>query len=353
MSSSPFIKSFRWFFMRFFSETSIRRWFEEKSGGENEMFLYKADSSSYKKIVIFLPFEQNKLFAILPFALALFEKRGAANFLTVTDENNRYILRALHLEHASLFYNSGNMLYGDAEFFDIERRLQEQSWDLCIFLQENAPLPFLYLARATRASHRMGVKTNFPFLNITLQSSSESDSIYANRSFLYKTFRIDSQKAEEESIHTTQKNERLSDRTKLSTSNTILLNLEPPINGEPWTESEISMIYRAFQPSWRLIAISARPELLDPYSKIMEELDMRSNPVFLHSESIFSILRQYPAVVTLNSIHSHMFLNLSRIKVIMLEQSQDAELPKSSRIMKFAREGNFYSLSKLIADFMK
>jgi hypothetical protein len=113
------------------------------------------------------------------------------------------------------------------------------------------------------------------------------------------------------------------------------------------------MICRAFQPTWRLIAISTCPELLEPYSKIMEELDLRSNPVFLHSESIFSVLRQYPAVVTFNSMHSHLFLNLSNIKVIMLEQSQDTELPASNRMMKFRREGNFYSLSKLIADFMK
>jgi hypothetical protein len=354
MSQSPFAMGIRRFFMRFFSEAYVRQWFEKKSGETNEMFQYKPDISSFKKIVIFLPFEQHKLFAMLPVALALFEKRGADNFLTVTDESNRYILRALSLEHASLFYSSKNMLYGDGEFVEMEKRLQEQLWDLCLFLQENAPLPYLYLARITRATYRMGFKPNFPFLNITLQNSSGSDSIYAHRNFLYKRFFINPKKAEEESIRTTQKNERLSERTKLSTSNTILLNLEPPIHGEAWTESEISMIYRAFQPNWRLIAISTCTELLEPYSKIMEELDMRSNPVFLHSESIFSVLRQYPAVVTLNSMHSHLFLNLSSIKVIMLEQQgQDAELPASDRIMKFGRDGNFYSLSRLITDFMK
>ncbi|MDR0517592.1 MAG: hypothetical protein LBH25_11170 [Fibromonadaceae bacterium] len=353
MSPSPFAKSLRWFFMRFFSERSVRYWFERKSGGKSEVFQYKADISGYKRIAVFLPTEQNKFFAILPFVLALFEKRGADNFLTITDENNRYILRALHLEHASLFYNSQNMLYGNADFFEMEKRLQEQRWDLCLFLQENALLPFLYLAKITNAPYRMGINQNFPFLNITLQNSSGSDSIYAHRNFLYKTFFINSQKAEEESIHITQKNERLSDRAKLSTSNTILLNLEPPINGEPWAESEIAMICRAFQPNWRLIVISTSPDLLEPYSKIMEELDMRSNPVFLHSESVFSVLRQYPAIVTFNSMHSHLFLNLSNIKVIMLEQSHDREIPNSNRMMKFGREGNFYSLSRLITDFIK
>jgi hypothetical protein len=318
------------------------------------MFKYPADVSSYKRIVVFLPEEPDKFFALLPFAMTLFEKLGSDNFLAITDEKNRNILRGLNLELASLFYKKETMLYGSADFFEMEKRLQEQKWDLCLFLYENAELPYLYLARITHAPYRMGIKQEYPFLNIALQNSSGSDSVYANRNFLYKAFGIDCKKAETSSVRATQKNERLSNtRSKLSTSNTILLNLEPPINGEPWSESEISMIYKAFQPAWRLIAITAYPEQLEPYSKIMEELDMRSNPVFLHSESVFSVLRQYPAIITLNSMHSHLFLNLSLIKVFMLEQSNDVDIPLSSRLLKFGREGNFYSLSKLAADFIK
>jgi len=340
--------------MRFRSERSIRRWFEKKSGGINEMFNYTADVSSYKRIVIFLPVDPDKFFALLPFAMALFEKLGPDNFLAVTDEKNRHILRALNLELSSLFYKKETMLYGSADFFEMEKRLQEQKWDLCLFLHENAELPYLYLARTTNAPYRMGIKQEFPFLNIALQNSSGSDSIYANRSFLCKSFGIDHVKAQSNCIRATQKNERIgSGPGKLSTSNTLLLNLEPPIEGSPWSENEIAMIYKAFQPAWRLIAITAYPEQLEPYSKIMEELDMRSNPVLLHSESIFSVLRQYPAIITLNSKHSHLFLNLSLVKVLMLEQSCDVEVPNNDRLLKFGREGNFYSLSKLAADFIK
>ncbi|MCL2102038.1 MAG: hypothetical protein FWH22_10045, partial [Fibromonadales bacterium] len=293
MSSLPFVKKLRWFFMRFRSERSIRCWFEKKSGGENEMFRYSGDISNYKRIAVFLPTEQDKFYAILPFVLALFEKRGRDNFLAITDESNRYVLRALYLEHVSLFYNKEAMLYGDPEFFEMEKRLQEQKWDLCLFLQENAELPYLYLARITRAPYRMGIYPDFPFLNIALQNSSRNDSIYANRNFLYKSFLIDSEKAENESVLATQKNEKMIGSQKLSTSNTLLLNLEPPVDGEPWEENEISMICRAFQPTWRMIAIAACPKRLELYSQIMEELDIRSNPVLLHSESIFSVLRQY------------------------------------------------------------
>ncbi|MDR2581736.1 MAG: hypothetical protein LBC85_12200 [Fibromonadaceae bacterium] len=338
--------------MRFRSERSIRRWFEKKSGGRNEMFKYSDDISKYKRIVVFLPAEQDKFYAILPFALALFEKRGRDNFLAITDEKNRYILRALYLEHASLFYNSEAMLYGNPDFFEMEKRLQEQKWDLCLFLQEDAELPYLYLARITRASYRMGINPDFPFLNIALQNSSKNNNIYANRNFLYKSFLIDPEKAESESILATQKNEKMVSSQKLSTSNTLLLNLEPPADGEPWAESEISMLCKAFQPTWRLIAIAADPKRLEPYSKIMEEFDIRSNPVLLHSESIFSVLRQYPAIITLNSVHSHLFLNLSRIKIIMLEQN-DTDIPNNNRLLKFGRDGNFYSLSRLAADFIK
>ena len=340
--------------MRFRSEHYIRLWFEKKSGGKNSMFKYNADASSYKRVVIFLPVELEKFFAFLPFARAMFEKLGSDNFLAVTEEKNRYILRALNLELASIFYKKEKMLYGSPEFIEMEKRLQEQRWSLCLFLHEKAELPYLYLARITRAPYRMGMSQEFPFLNITLQSSYGNSSIYASRNFLYKTFNIDHEKAEACSIRATQKNERLaSGHSKLSTSNTILINLEPPIQGEPWSEFEISMIYKAFQPTWRLIAITAYPEQFEPYNKIMDELDMRSNPVLLHSESIFSVLRQYPAIITFNSVHSHMFLNLSLIKVLMLEQTNDAEFPNSKRLLKFGREGNFYSLSKLIADFIK
>jgi len=317
------------------------------------MFQYKPDISDSKKIVLFLPAEQDKFFAILPFALELSEKKSRSDFLILTDETNRHILRALYLETFSIFYKSQNMLYGETDFFEIEKRIQEQKWDLCIFLQEKATLPYLYLARATRATYRLGLKQNFPFLNIALQSSSNNEDIYANRKFLYKMFRIDSAEAEKKCIHVTQKNEKTLFKTKLSTSNTILLNLEPPINGEPWSESEIYSICKAFQPGLRLIAIAATAEQLEPYSKVMEELDMRSNPVLLHSESIFSVLRQYPAIITFHTSHFHLVLNLSNIKILMLElQNDNYEIPNNQRILKFNREGNFYSFSKLVKDYL-
>jgi len=356
MSSSVFAKNIRWFFMRFFSERYIRLWFEKKSGGEPEIFQYKADISSCEKIVIFLPSEQDRFFVLLPFALSLSIKRMPDNFLIISDENNRPILRALDLERASLFYSNQTMLYGTSDFFEMEKRIQERRWDLCIFLQEKATLPFLYLARTTGAPYRMGLKQDFPFLNITLKNASFSDDIYANRNFLYKTFSIDTEKAEKDSIHATQKNEKLNSTSKLSTANTVLLNLEPPIEGEPWSESEIIALYKAFQPGWRLIAIAATTAQLDTYSKVMEELDMRSNHVLLHSESVFSLLRQYPGIITLNSLHSHLFLNLSNIKVLMLEHEQDQQsylVPNNPRMVKFSRNGNFYSLAKLTSDFLK
>ncbi|MDR1829748.1 MAG: hypothetical protein LBQ76_03160 [Candidatus Fibromonas sp.] len=340
--------------MRFRSPQGLRHWFEKKSGGESEMFQYKADISSCKKVIMFLPMQEDKFFAILPFAMALSEKRDSNDFLVITDENNRYILRALGLERLALFYNSANMLYGEADFFEMEKRVQDQKWDLCIFLQENASLPFLYLARATRAVYRMGLKQEFPFLNITLLSSSYNEDIYANRNFLYKTFLIDPKKTEEECIRVTQKNEKFSSSSKLlSTSNTILLNLEPPVNGEPWSENDVFTICKSFQPKWRLITIAATTKQLEPYAKVMDELEMRSNPVLLHSESIFSVLRQYPAIITMNSLHSHLLLNLSNIKILMLEQDDDYVMPNSQRMLKFRRDGNYYSFARLVADFLK
>ena len=316
------------------------------------MFQYKPDISDCKKAIVFLPLEQDKFFVFLPFAMALAEKRSQDDFLIVTDETNRYILRAMGLEWVSLFYHGETMLYGEDDFFEMEKRIREQKWDLCLFLQDNTTLPYLYLARITQAPYRLGIKQEFPFLNITLKNSSNSESIYANRNFLYKTFSINSEKAQKESIQATQKNERQDFASRLSTSNTLLLNLEPPISGEPWQESEVFSISKAFQPRWRLITIAATNKQFEPYYKVMEELDMRSNPVFLHSESIFSVLRQYPAIITLNSLHSHLFLNLSNIKVLMLEQDEDYEMPNNQRMIKFGRAGNFYSFAKLATDFV-
>jgi len=316
------------------------------------MFHYRADISNCKKVLIFLPTELDKLFVILPLVIELSGKRKADDFLILTDENNRYILRALNLEHLSLFYNGQAMVYGEGHFFEIERRIREQRWDLCLFLQENAPLPYLYLAKATHATYRIGIKPEFPFLNIALQSYPNNNGIYATRNFLYKTLMIDSKKAEKDTVHITQKNERLGSTSKLSTSNAILFNLEPPINGEPWTESEIFMICKSFRPDWRLITIAATTEQFEPYTKVMEELEIRSNPVLLHSESIFSVLRQYPAIITLNSLHSHLFLNLSNIKILMLEQKDDLEIPNNQMMLKFSREGNYYSFAKSAGSFI-
>jgi len=338
--------------MRFFSEQKLRLWFEEKSGGENEMFQYRADISNCKKVIIFLPAELDKLFVILPLAIELSEKRKHDDVLVLTDEKNRYVLRALNLEHIALFYNSQAMVYGETHFFEIEKSIREQKWELCLFLQENAQLPYLYLARATQATYRIGIKPEFPFLNVALQSSPNNNSIYATRNFLYKTLMIDPKKAEKDTVHITQKNERLGSTAKLSTSNAILFNLEPPITGEPWTESEIFMICKSFRPDWRLITIAATSEQFEPYSKVMEELEIRSNPVLLHSESIFSVLRQYPAVITLNSPHSHLFLNLSHIKVLMLEQKEDYETPNNKMMFKFSRDGNYYSFAKSASSFI-
>jgi len=316
------------------------------------MFQYRTDISSCKKVIVFLPMELDRLFVILPLAIELSEKRKQDDILILTDEKNRYVLRALNLEHISLFYNSQTMVYGEEHFFEIERKIQEQRWDLCLFLLESAPLPYLYLAKATHATYRIGIKPEFPFLNIALQSYPNNNSIYANRNFLYKTLLIDPKKAEKDSVHVTQKNERLDSTPKLSTSNAILFNLEPPIKGEPWTESEIFMICKSFRPEWRLITIAATTEQFEPYYKVMEELEIRSNPVLLHSESIFSVLRQYPAIITLNSLHSHLFLNLSNIKILMLEQKDDYETPNNQMILKFSREGNYYSFAKSADSFI-
>jgi len=317
------------------------------------MFQYRPDISTCKKVIIFLPNEQDKFFVMLPFAMALAENKGSDDFLIITEEDNRYILRALGMERLSLFYNNSTMLYGEDDFYELEKRIQELKWDLCVFLQENAQLPFLYLARITKAPYRTGLKQEFPFLNIALQNSANNENIYANRNFLYKAFSINPKKAEDESIRVTHKNERLGLNSRLSTSNTLLLNLEPPITGEAWSEHDVYTMCKAFQPGWRLITIAATTKQLEPYAKVMEELEMRSNPVLLHSESIFSVLRQYPAIITLNSIHSHLFLNLSNIKVLMLEQNDDYDIPNNQSLLKFSREGNFYSLAKLVVDFLK
>jgi len=67
------------------------------------------------------------------------------------------------------------------------------------------------------------------------------------------------------------------------------------------------------------------------------------------------LLRQYPGIITLNSLHSHLFLNLSNIKVLMLEYEGDQSylVPSNPRMVKFSRNGNFYSLAKLASDFLK
>lgn len=356
-SSALFADQFRYTPLRLFPQSWLRRFFLKRSGPESGPFDYHPNLAECKKVLVFLPNQDGPLFVLLPLVLEIASGKNNDDLLILTEEKHRHLLRAIGLESYAHFGSANGMRYGESEFLSVQRRIASQEWNLCLFLRNDFKLTDLFLAKVSMATYRMGVgcESMFPFLNISLRPG-RPESAYSLRALLYQQFRIDSATIAHHALEAGKHRSAaaLSEPVHLSSSNILLLNLEPPLEGPAWSTEEIQRLSQAFASKFRLLALVSSPSQLAPYAETLESLQIRSAPVPTTSGALFDMLRQYKGVITLNTAHAHLFMNLSPVRVVLLDGSTDsAWAPQPEpQLRLFARNEDFHTLAQSTAAFM-
>jgi len=356
-SSDLFTDKFRYFLLRFYPQAWLRRWFLKRSGADSGPFSYNPNLAECQRVLVFLPRQEAQIFVLLPLLLEIARGKSSDSLLLITDESHRHLLRALGLEPFAHFGTSTGMRYGESEFELVSRQIQAHQWDLCLYLDHGFPLTLLFLAKISMATYRMGVgcEAHFPFLNISLRPS-QPDSPYSLRTLLYQQFRLNplvvSERALEAGKHRSAAAQ--SDPVHLSSSNVLLINLEPPLEGPAWSVEEITRLSEAFASKFRLLALVSHPEQLAPFAEALENLKVRTAPVPSTSGALFDMLRQYKGVVTLNTAHAHLFTNLSPVRVVVLagDASSPWALHAAKHVQVYARDMDPYTLAQSVSSFM-
>lgn len=166
--SPYFTDTFRYFFKRFSSEISLRKWFLKRAGGESGEFHYPEKLSEFKKTLVFLPTDKDSALRYLRACRPFWNK---ANTLVVASDGLREML--LREQHPAeiVYLTQKDYRFGELEFKKIDARIAEFKPELCLFFAEPF-LPALYLARHSGAVCRIGFLDNcYPFLNIGLKAA--------------------------------------------------------------------------------------------------------------------------------------------------------------------------------------
>lgn len=321
-TSTLFADQLRYAPFRFMPLAWVRHWFLKKAGAESGVFSYHPHLGECKRVLVFLPDDDYELFVMLPLILAVVQGKSTEDLFLVTEEKHRHLLKALGLDGKCHFGTPRGMRYGESEFSQVVNRLTSQEWDLCLFLRKDFPLNSLYLAKCSNATYRMGVgcESQYPFLNISLRPLDTTP--YHLRTLLYQQFRFDPDTAAKNALKVGKhRTSAQAEPVHLSSSNVLLLNLEPPRQGSPWSSDELRRVCEALSKQFRLLALVSDPSQISPYSDLLESLQVRTAPVPATSGALFDLLRQYKGVLTLDTPHAHLFVNLSEAQVCLLQES--------------------------------
>jgi hypothetical protein len=212
---------------------------------------------------------------------------------------------------------------------------------LCLFLPSSFPLQLLFLAKATGATYRIGVgcEAEFPFLNISLRP--DALGAYGLRSFLCKQFAIPEATAVLDARHA-GKPISAHEAKPLASSSMLLLSLDPPVEGEPWSADELRMVSQGLMGKHRLLALASDPKTLSRYQNLLETLEIRTAPISAVSGTLLEALWQYGGIVSLNAPNVHLFLNFSQARVFLVSETPESELPlpADSKLHVFDRKAD-------------
>lgn len=164
--SLNFADRLRFFPMRFFSEKRLQSWFWKKAGNQESTFSHSFSLLHQKNHLVFLPDDIRLLKVFSPFLQNL----TSSNNLYVASRNMEPIPFRLSGE---IFYGlSPNFRYGEPLFSDLEAEVMKRKFECSLYLKEDFFLPFLYLAKKSKSSYRVGFNNSLPFsfLNISLMA---------------------------------------------------------------------------------------------------------------------------------------------------------------------------------------
>lgn len=301
---------------RLFSEAWIRSFFVKRSGQNTAPFSYNKDLTGIVKRLIILPHSLATLAAHLPFLLEMDRKGKPDDLKLLCDLSFLPLLKALGIEKHGIFANFAGLRYGNPDFSQLELTLQNSKFEVCIMLEESPSLLLLYLARASGAPMRLGLdcEKHYPFLNISYRSADSSP--YSFRTHMDGLFQTSSWTHEHPLAH---------DPANLSSQKVILLNLESSIGGTSWTTEELSQIAASIDPHYRLLALITDPSLLEKFTPLLERLSIRTAPIASSYTAFLDLLRQYRGMISLNSAHAQLAINISKIPTLLLTEPRLAQ----------------------------
>jgi len=308
--------------MRFLSEKGVRRYLAKKSGAESGAFHYNQDLTGTRKRLAILPKDLEYVSIFLPLLLELSRSTPKESFHILCEQSYQPLLKSIGLEAAGLYFDPSKNRYGDPNFQLLENKLRALAPEVCLMLEPKPDLLQLYLARASSATWRIGLASeeHYPFLNISFHP--EGASAYSFRRNLQSIFGLSDAAQDHPFAHNPE---------QLSSRHVILLNLEPSVSGKPWTSEEISEVANHLDPHFRLLSLAPDPKHLEPYAPMLERLSIRSAPMASSYTAFLDLLRQYHGMISLNSAHAQLAINVSHIPTLLIAEPATPQwLPPSS-----------------------
>lgn len=316
------------------SEQSARQFFIKKSGDESVIQNYSPKISNFQKKLIFLPDSPEELYVYLPFLLYLAKTETENSLLLVASGKHRYILKAVGLQAYSYLYSSSHFRYGEKDFADLESYLEREAFDIALMLDSEYPLLKLYLCRKSQAPIRIGIRAadQYPFINISLSPSEASDDVYTNRHTLLKHFNLPEVELLEEAMHYVKGFIKGDDFTPQHSRNVILLNMETDLDGKDWSLSQLKTISESIGTKYRLLALFTQSNKSSPLKEEVQKMNIKIAPLPSSSGALLDMLRQYRALISRNSDHAHLCLNLGSLPTLMFldEQTTRFSIPDSA-----------------------
>lgn len=304
------------------SEDKARSFFINKSGKDEVLFNYNSNLDNYKKIIVFLPDQVEDLYVYLPFILHLKEIKSQQDLVLFTSSEHLNILTGLSLANYSIFFNKETFFYGEENFKTIDETISNGNFNLSIMLDHNLPLLKLYLCRKSLAQVKLGInaENQYPFINLSLKPKTENPSTYACRNTLFKHFKLPENEILKNAamchLNSAKNN---SSEEKLASKKVVLINMEEDLDGKAWTEQQLKYILKYLkEKDFRLLALFTNNRKQIDLKNTVSKLGISISSISSSSITLLDALPQYKALITRNSAHYHMCLNLGHTPALLV-----------------------------------
>jgi len=328
LSNEYFTKGWRFFLHRFYSEARCRSFFNRRSGSENQLTNYTCDLEKYPRRLVILPERFEELSVWLPLFLYLQRTSKEENIFFISPHSHRPILKAVGLQKNCYLYSPYHFRFGEKDFHDLETFIQAEQFDLCLFFDSDMPLLKLYLAKLSQASIRLGMLSDeaYPFLNVSLVPASKSRCLYTLRETFFHHFGLPEKEILDKAARHAKPDQAGHDESHLPGRHVFLLNMEPDLSGKPWSAEQITSINRALEGKYRLLALfpGGESQKNKAYQDLLNKLQIRIAPIPSNSGALLDLIRQYAGLISRNSGHAHLCLNLGTIPTLLIQDESGA-----------------------------